>query len=251
MASRKRKEPEKRRVPGWIVSFSDMVTLLLAFFVLLQSFAHVQDPELFFVGQGSFKRAIAGMGLPSWLLGRQDKPRREHVNPKHSMDEGKPEKPEPKNQDADGEKIRKMFLDLKNQLETTASDLSQETLRIEPTPIHFGGAGCRLDDAARKYLRQLAFDLTQTVRQGAVRYYVIGLAADEQSSGKQSILSARRARAVENYLAGLLQAVNAKEDYILYSWGAGAGGSWCRQRGFLPEKTHVVIAVVKETSENG
>ena len=47
MAGQERTRPKQDKgnsVPAWIVSFSDMVTLLLAFFVLLQSFAKVQDP---------------------------------------------------------------------------------------------------------------------------------------------------------------------------------------------------------------
>jgi len=103
MPREKKRQEEGRSVPAWVVSFSDMVTLLLAFFVLLQSFARVQDPEMFFVGQGSFKSAIAGMGLPSWLLGRQDKPQREHPKVEHPMDQVGPAVPAPRNIDAEGE----------------------------------------------------------------------------------------------------------------------------------------------------
>ncbi|HUT02218.1 MAG TPA: flagellar motor protein MotB [Phycisphaerae bacterium] len=251
MAS-KRKSEDPPRAPTWIVSFSDMVTLLLAFFVLLQSFARVQDPELFFVGQGSFKRAIAGMGLPSWLLGRQDKPRREHIGLKHPMEEGEPVKPEPKTKDADGEKIRRMFADLKKELETSASDLSQKTIRVEPTPIRFEGPADRLSQSAKEYLQQFALDTQQTVRRESVRYYVVGLAADASGAGRQWAVSARRAASVEAYLSQLLAAGRRRRDgWSIYSWGAGAGGPWCQERGFLPERTHIVIAVVEENSENG
>jgi flagellar motor protein MotB len=251
MPREKKRQEEGNRVAAWIVSFSDMVTLLLAFFVLLQSFARVQDPELFFVGQGSFRSAIAGMGLPSWLLGRQDKPQREHLNVKHPMDQAGPAIPEPRNIDADGEKIRTMFADLKKELDTNASDLQQEAIRVEPTPIRFRGPQCRLDDPAREYLRAFASDVAGTVRLESVRYYVVGLAADEPRAERQWALSARRARAVETYLGELLAAGGRRRGWIVYSWGAGAGGQWCRRRGFLPEKTHVVIAVVRENSENG
>ena len=35
---RKSTEEEGQRVPGWIVSFTDMITLLLAFFFCVSSF---------------------------------------------------------------------------------------------------------------------------------------------------------------------------------------------------------------------
>ena len=247
----KKPAEEKQSAPTWIVSFSDMVTLLLAFFVLLQSFAHVQDPELFFVGQGSFKRAIAGLGIPSWLFGRKDKTRRDHVKIKHASDETPPEHPKPRIIDADNEKIRDMFADLQKELTTTATDLSQEVIRVEATPVRFRGADTALDDPARRYLRQFAFDVGQTVRAGAVRVYVVGLAADVPQVARQWTLSARRARAVETCLSGLLRDAAGATEWSVSSWGAGAGGSWCRRHGFLPDRTAIVIALVKEKGGNG
>ena len=70
MASKRNKPAEeKQKVPAWIVSFSDMITLLLAFFVLLQSFAHMRDPELFEIGRGSFLSA-GQSGTIGWLRTR-------------------------------------------------------------------------------------------------------------------------------------------------------------------------------------
>jgi flagellar motor protein MotB len=72
MAANKPQEDNAPETPAWIVSFTDMITLLLAFFVLLQSFAKEQDPELYRQGQGAFKRSIAGFGIPNILFGQPE-----------------------------------------------------------------------------------------------------------------------------------------------------------------------------------
>ena len=41
------KGEEGSKVPAYIVTYSDMVTLLLTFFVMLMSLAQFQDPELY------------------------------------------------------------------------------------------------------------------------------------------------------------------------------------------------------------
>ena len=107
---RKRPEEEKNEVPAWIVSFSDMITLLLSFFILLQAFAKERDPELFFVGQGSFKRAIAGLGMPSLLLGRQDSQRKEFRRKRHPAEDETTEK-RSRSLDERNAKIRRAIID--------------------------------------------------------------------------------------------------------------------------------------------
>ena len=69
--SRERKviKESSPKVPAYIVTFSDMVTLLLTFFVMLLSLASVQDTELFDRGRGSFVLSIRILGL-GLLYGR-------------------------------------------------------------------------------------------------------------------------------------------------------------------------------------
>jgi hypothetical protein len=246
--ARQRKPDEPNSVPTWIVSFSDMVTLLLAFFVLLQTFANVRDPDLFFVGQGSFRRAIAGLGLPAWLFGREDRPKRDFVKIKHPTDEGPPEHPKPKILDEEDEKIRKLFEDLKSEVTTIAMDLSETTVEVEATPIRFAASQAALDEPARAYLRRFAFDLRQTLDGRGVKLYVIGLAADAVGAREQWLLSARRAAAVEACLAELLASVGPDRSWSVYSWGGGPGGPWCRNLGIIPERSSIVLAVVREKS---
>ena len=84
MAKTKHSQTEESgpKVPGYIVTFSDMVTLLLTFFVMLLSLAAVQDEELFNRGRDSFSFAIKNFGL-GMLWGRKLKPDFGNVKIKH------------------------------------------------------------------------------------------------------------------------------------------------------------------------
>jgi len=67
--ARKRKElaSTKRPVPLWVVSYGDMTTNLLTFFILLLSLAETQDAGLLAAGTGSFIHALDTLGLPGIL----------------------------------------------------------------------------------------------------------------------------------------------------------------------------------------
>ena len=252
MARAKREEDPAPGAPLWVLSFGDMITNLMAFFVLLQSFASVQDAGLISVGRGSFKQAIAGFGLPGWLFGQSDRPSLGFVKPEHPTDEGEPELPPPRVIDADNEKIRRMFDDLRQELDSTASNASGELLRVEVTPISFAGADPALNEAAGSYLRQFVEDLRQAVRARSLRFYVIGLAAEQTDRRAQWRVSAARAAAVERRLGELFgQAGEGSGLWSVYGWGAGAGDEWCRRHGSLPGRTSIIIAVMKDRADHG
>lgn len=62
-------EEPKREIPGWIVTMSDMMTLLLTFFVLLVAMADTRSGALAGVGQGAFVRRVLQDGKPSIMPG--------------------------------------------------------------------------------------------------------------------------------------------------------------------------------------
>ncbi len=68
MKRKKKPEEPKAGAPAFIVTFSDMITLLLTFFVMLLSMAKTQtDTTKFMHGQNSFRTAVANLGLPGRL----------------------------------------------------------------------------------------------------------------------------------------------------------------------------------------
>ena len=75
---------EGTKVPAYIVTFSDMITLLLTFFVMLLSLANVQDPELFDKGRDAFLESIRHIGL-GMLFGKEEAPRFGDIKTKHSI----------------------------------------------------------------------------------------------------------------------------------------------------------------------
>ena len=239
-SGRKRPEEKKDEVPAWIVSFSDMITLLLSFFILLQAFAKERDPELFFVGQGSFKRAIAGLGMPSLLLGRRDSQRKEFRKKRHPAEDETTKKLS-RSLDEQNAKIRRAFEELRRQMRTEVFDRKLAVLDVVPTPIRFVGTAA-LSEAARRYLRTFAARLMQNVSPEGVELYVIGLGGDLRSKKDQWVVSARRAAAVDKYLRSLLPA----DKWKTYSWGAGTGGQLNGILGVVPGDSSIILAVMKE-----
>lgn len=246
MRKRGRPQEDGQSVPGWIVSFSDMVTLLLAFFVLLQTFAKVQDPELFFAGQGSFRRAVSGGGLSTMFGGELESPGKDWRSKKYPSTNTTKEPSNDRVIDDNDEQTRQMFERLKREVEVQAESLKERIVRIESTRIIFAPGQVTLDDDAREYLKGLTLDL-RTVRRSATRLYVVGLAADEEDRKNRWLSSARRAEAAHQELERLLTAQGQK--WEISSWGAGGGGRWCRRYGIEVYNnsnrvgTHVVIMV--------
>ena len=99
-------------VPAYIVTFSDMVTLLLTFFVMLLSMAHVQDPAMVDVGRDAFVKSIRGFGL-GLLTGTPNKPDFGHVKILHRLKESRP--PEWRIIDAQTEEMWRRFKEVKQE----------------------------------------------------------------------------------------------------------------------------------------
>ncbi len=112
MSQRRQKiEESGPKVPGYIVTFSDMITLLLTFFVMLLSLADVQDPELFNSGRDAFLKSIKHIGLGA-LFGREEMPHFGYVKDKHYIADPD-ELPARRTIDAEAEKIRRLFEQIK------------------------------------------------------------------------------------------------------------------------------------------
>ena len=242
---------EKAKVPGWIVSFTDMVTLLLAFFVLLLTLAKDRDPELFFVGQGSFRRAIAGLGIPSLFPGKLPKIRQQYRRVVYCTEADLNNITMERLIDDEEEQIAKLFHELRCQIETSTSDAAEKVISASATPIHFADSQAKLGESAQEYLSSFAASLTESIGARAVRVEVICLAAREPTRARQWRLSAQRAAEVEKYLRKALSEEITKHGWQIGSRGAGAGSPRTRQLGLIPGKSSVAIRILEASTKHG
>ncbi len=114
-------EDKGPNVPAYIVTFSDMVTLLLTFFVMLLSLASVQDPELFNKGRGSFVQSIKRFGV-GVLSGEKPTQDFDHLKIKYSVD-NPDESFEGRSINAKEEQVRRLFSDLSRSMNTMGSQI--------------------------------------------------------------------------------------------------------------------------------
>ena len=232
------------KVPGYIVTFSDMVTLLLTFFVMLLSLASNQDPELFNKGRDSFLESVRYVGL-GIFFGKSDitqlgSPQIKHfiTNPDEEVDQ--------RTVDARAEEVRRILRNLKKMATIVPSEIVAEKPSFSITDVHFSPGSDDLNDSSKKFLRGFCLDLQQNDGRKPVELYVLGLASDGQSDRDKWLLSARRARMTADFLRGILSpAAGGQSRWSVYSWGAGPGGDWVGRDSPVSKSSQILIAVLR------
>lgn len=245
-------EDEKRKTPAYIVTFSDMVTLLLTFFVLLLTISETQDPELFNRGRDSFWRSIQHCGLGA-LLGAKMSVDLGEDRPKHKTSE--PETSEDRTLDEYRAKLQRIFERINESTTTLPSQLVGQQLDFAMTDVTFNAGAFTLDAASEASLSRLCLNLTQSLEAESSTIYVLGLAGQDATLARQWTLSAKRARTVAHFLKRTLaKAATGRNgaglaatspSWRVHWWGAGPGGHWAGQDSPDPGQSQILIAVLK------
>lgn len=250
---RRSNEENGTKVPGYLVTFSDMVTLLLTFFVMLLSMASVKDPEFIDIGRDSFFQSIRDLGL-GVLFGKRPRPNFGNVKTRYFISE--PDKLfEGRTINAKEEETRRIFNKLSQFMKTLPSQVVAKKANFSVTNIRFPQGRFDLNEPARKFLREFCLDLQQNIGRKPVELYVLGLASDGKSEEEQWLLSARRAQTVADFLRGTLFSAPGfqrqpslfmgQPKWSVYSWGAGSGGDWVEQDSPISNRSHILIAVLR------
>ena len=227
-------------VPAYIVTFSDMVTLLLTFFVMLLSMAQVRDEELFNKSRDAFINHINCYGL-GMLSGRQMTPQFGSPKIKYNISDPDPDA-DTRTMDSEEEKLRRLFNKLSQNMETLPSQITCQKMDFTVSNIRFEKGKAELNKDAEDFMTQFVSDLQSQVRSGEVKLYVLGMANDAKPGKDQWILSSRRAQKVADYLRGSLF-----EDFRcpIYAWGGGPGGHWVGADSTAYKDSHILIAILR------
>ena len=241
------------KVPAYIVTYSDMVTLLLTFFVMLLSLATVQDPELFDKGRDAFLESIRHIGL-GMLFGKEEMPHFGDIKTKYSIS-NPDESHDLRTLDARAEELRRILEKLKQTTTIVPLQIIAERTNLSVANVHFLPGSNDLDESARKFLRGFCQDLQQNSSRKPVELYVLGMASDGKSDKEKWLLSAKRARVVADFLRGTLSAARGGQSrrrlagsqtkWSVYSWGAGPGGDWVGRDSPISKHSQILIAVLR------
>lgn len=238
--SKKQTESSAPGVPAYVVTFSDMVTLLLTFFVMLLSLAQVRDAELFNRSRDAFREYINCYGL-GMLMGKKIVPELGQLKSRFDVpdpDENVAER----SVDTNEETLRRLFNKVSESMDSTVSRVKISASDFTVTGIRFPEGRVQLDSDARAYLKQFAAEILSESAGGRFELYILGLAADESNLKRQLSISSLRAQSVAKFLedSGL--------QCPIYSWGAGSGGNWIGESSPISENSHIFIAIRKGTA---
>jgi len=240
--SREKKPEEKKpSAPAYIVTFSDMVTLLLTFFVMLLSISSVKDPEIFFDSRDAFIANINSFGL-GVLPGKALPPNFEYLKNKYAINSFS-EKPSIRTIDAKEDQLREIFHRMMKSMNAIQSQIVAERADFTVTSVYFRNGKSNLDDQSKAYLDNFVTNLGLEGRSSGVKMYVLGLGRDEKTDREKWLISAKRAKAVADYIRS---SISTSANIPVYSWGAGPGGVWIGEDSMVSENSQILIAILRD-----
>ena len=177
----------KAGAPAWMVSFGDMMTLILTFFILLVSMSEERQNGLVAKGVGSFVLSLRSFGLPGLLNEEERREILDNVRMRFNL----PPEPDPE--------LREQH-DLAQSMEVLRAQSLDSLLPHDelnqPAVAVFARGSAELGENARAYLDLIA----PTLRPAAGQVLQVEGHALDAADGDHRWLALARALAVRRYL---------------------------------------------------
>ncbi|QDU70034.1 flagellar motor protein MotB [Engelhardtia mirabilis] len=190
MGKRRGPKDEKAKVPGWMVSFGDMMTLILTFFILLVSMSREQTFGMVARGIGSFMVSAESYGLDGLLDGSEKNEIFNEVRVRFNLPPVEnPMEPDDEHPMATSELVRADDID----------KLPPRNEIFQPSVAIFAVGSSELSSEAAQYLDLLAPSLRPRGTQVLVLEAQAG-AGEASGDLARNALALARARAVRKHL---------------------------------------------------
>ncbi len=214
-----------------MMAYCSIMTLLLAFFIILQAFAPVQHKGLFYAGKGSFVRALETFGLGGIWDRAGGRVAPGAVGPRYRSAEGQDDPSILRRIDAEREDAQRALEALEDQFDVQEPRYGVGWLVTLPTPFSYLDAEEEFGPEQEKFCQELAPRLQPLI---LARGFVIRIGAVLRGSDREELEQTRRALAAAQRVR---QKLVDQMSPIVREAAATRFYSFCRRE--LPENGHV------------
>lgn len=224
-APKKKDDPPPAGAPLYMVSFGDMMTIMLTFFILLCSYATERQAGFVSDGVGSFKNSVNSMGMPG-VLPADKHPvdlgaRKVRYKPVGAVNSTLVEDAKALEKDYNRDSLRDVVKDA----------LKKDDVTRVPVELIFGVRDTKLSDEHRE-----ALDVMAPLVQGKnLQVRLEGYAFEEADDPRETrAIAFLRAAAVGDYLTGVHGI--ARTAVSLLGYGSGGKGPQNRENRVVQDR---------------